>query len=315
MTKFAALEDLVHGRRLVDAAGDRLEVAHVEDVRVEAAVPADDVERVERQRVDRADDATRAVATVLDVDLGLLVGARADVLGEERTVRLAQVALAVGGVLEELAVLAEIALGRRDVAVRLDAVRPQRLVAGDLGEPPVRRRPRDDDVVALADVEGAEDRLDAGSAALDVDALVADPVAVPGARRARDGIRDAHVTVAEDESATGDDVGALDRGGVEEVMELEVPGRQRMVRRRRLVRDPPHGGADRRRRDVAVVEQGAVGAEALLAHQLLVVELARGAPGAGSAVLGVPLGRDAADRLVVRHGRGPLRRARPMSGR
>ena len=41
-----ALEDLVHGRRLVHAAGDGLEVADVEGVRVQAAVPADDVERV-----------------------------------------------------------------------------------------------------------------------------------------------------------------------------------------------------------------------------------------------------------------------------
>jgi hypothetical protein len=41
-----ALEDLVHRRRLVHPAGDRLEVGDVERVRVEAAVPADDVERV-----------------------------------------------------------------------------------------------------------------------------------------------------------------------------------------------------------------------------------------------------------------------------
>ena len=45
-----ALEDLVHRRRLVHPAGDRLEVGDVERVRVQAAVPADDVERVLRRR-------------------------------------------------------------------------------------------------------------------------------------------------------------------------------------------------------------------------------------------------------------------------
>jgi alkylation response protein AidB-like acyl-CoA dehydrogenase len=46
----AALEHLVHRRRLVHPAGDRLEVRDVEGVRVEAAVPADDVEGVLRAR-------------------------------------------------------------------------------------------------------------------------------------------------------------------------------------------------------------------------------------------------------------------------
>src|SRR5207302_10797101 len=39
-------EGLVRGRRLVDAAGDRLEVVDRERPRIEIAVPADDVERV-----------------------------------------------------------------------------------------------------------------------------------------------------------------------------------------------------------------------------------------------------------------------------
>jgi len=38
----------------VHAAGDRLEVGDVEDVGVEAAVPADDVEGMLRDDVDRA---------------------------------------------------------------------------------------------------------------------------------------------------------------------------------------------------------------------------------------------------------------------
>jgi hypothetical protein len=59
---------------------------------------------------------------VLDVDLD--VGR----LDDLRVGRAAQVALAVRRVLEELAVLRQVALGRRDVAARLDGVQPQRLV-------------------------------------------------------------------------------------------------------------------------------------------------------------------------------------------
>jgi hypothetical protein len=66
---------------------------------------------------------------VLDVDIGHLRRVLADVLGEQRAERLSQVALAVGRVLEELAVLAQIALRRRDVAVGLDADQAQRVLA------------------------------------------------------------------------------------------------------------------------------------------------------------------------------------------
>jgi hypothetical protein len=52
-----ALEDLVHRRWLVDLAGDRHVVLDVERVGVEAAVPADDVERVGRVGEAGADDA------------------------------------------------------------------------------------------------------------------------------------------------------------------------------------------------------------------------------------------------------------------
>src|SRR5699024_1057826 len=49
-------------------------------------------------------------------------------------------------------------------------------------------------------------------------------------------------------------------------------------------------------RDLAVVEQRGVGGEALLAHELLVVE-----PAVVGRVLRVPLGRDAAHRAVIGH--------------
>jgi hypothetical protein len=89
-----------------------------------------------------------------------------------------QVALAVRRVLEELAVAGEVALRRRDVAVRLDRVEPQRGAVRRRRHPPVRGRPRDHHVVTGVDLEMAEDRLDGGRAALDVDHLVADGVAV-----------------------------------------------------------------------------------------------------------------------------------------
>ena len=114
-------------------------------------------------------------------------------------VRGAQVALAVRRVLEQLPEPRQVALRWRDVRVGLDAVDPQRLALAT-GQPAVRRRARDDDVVAGPDVEGAEDRLDPRGAPLDEQALVADPVAVQGRRRAGDDVRDADVAVAEHEA-------------------------------------------------------------------------------------------------------------------
>ena len=95
---------------------------------------------------------------------------------EQRLGRAVQVAFAVGGVLQELPVAREVPLGRGDVRVGLDHVAAQRLVAG--GQPAVRRGAGEEHVVALAGRERAEHRLDGGGAGLDVDALVADRVAV-----------------------------------------------------------------------------------------------------------------------------------------
>ena len=225
----------------------------------------------------------------------------AHVLGEQRAGGAAQVPLAVGRVLEQLAVLRQVALRRRDVGVGLDAVGPQRVLGGALRDPPVRRRPRDDDVVALGDVEGAEHGLHACPPTLDVHALVAHPVAVPGTRGAGDGIRDAHVPVAEHQATARDDVGVLHVLGLEQVVQPQVPRDQRVVGRRGEVPDGPLPRTDHGRGDVAVVEQGGVGGEPLLTHQLLVVELTGSAAAGRSPVLRVPLGRDAAHGLVVRH--------------
>ncbi len=93
-----SLEHLVHRRRLVHPPGDRLEVGDVERVRVQAAVPADDVERVLAARRGRCRPARPARAAVLDEDLDVVA------LDDQRRGGPAQVALAVRRVLEELAV-------------------------------------------------------------------------------------------------------------------------------------------------------------------------------------------------------------------
>ena len=270
-------------------ARDRHVVADVEDVGVEAAVPAHDVEGVLGHRVDRAGDAARAAPAVLDVHVDVLL------VDEQRLRRTAQVALAVGRVLEQLAVAGEVALRRGDVAARLDRVETRGLALAQ--HPPVDRRAGDDRVVALGDLERAELRLEQRGSALDVDALVTDGVLVQRGREPDVGVGDAHVTVAEDEPTTGHRVrpGSLLVG--EEVVEPEVPGEQRLVGRERLVGQLPRSRPDDARRDVPVVEQRAVGAEALLAHELLGEDAA-----VGVLEEGVPLVRHGSDLAVVGHG-------------
>ncbi len=248
-----------------------------------------------------AHDAPGSRPAVLDEHLGLVRGPRPHVLRQQRPGREPQVPLAVRRVLEQLSVLREVPLRGCDVRVGLDRIRAQGIPRGPARNPPVRRRPRDHDVVARTDVERAEHRLDPRPAPLHEDALVADPVAVPGTRERRHRIRDAHVAVAEDEPPSGHRVGPSHRGRVEEVVQAQVPRDQRMVRRGRQVADRPRAGVGDRRRDVAVVEQRRVGREALLPHQLLVVEGALLPARRRPAVLGVPLVGDAAHPLVVRH--------------
>ena len=290
----AALEDLVHRRRLVHLARQRHEVGDVEHVGVEAAVPADHVEGVVRHEVDRAGDAAGAVAAVLEVDLD--AGARrvvARVVGEERLGGHAQVALAVRRVLQELALRGEIPLRRADVAVGLDDVEPGGLGAGD---PAVDDGAGDEHVVALGHVEGAQLGLDAGRAAFDVDQLVAQGVLVQRRIAPRHDVRQPHVGVAEQQAAAADRVDA--GGGVrgEEVVRPQVPRQQGRVGGQGLVRELPAAGADDRGRDAPVVEQRGVGGEALLADEFLIAE--------GALLVGVhrvPMAGDRPDLAVIGH--------------
>ena len=291
------LEDLVHRRRLVDLARDRHVVLDVERVGVEAAVPAHHVEGVGGIGQPGADDARTGAVLDQHLDVGAL-----------RLVRLGgavEVALAVGGVLEELPEAREVALGRVDVGVGLDGVEARRLGR----DPAVVGGARDHDVVAGAVGHNAEDGLDRARAGLDEDALVADGVAVERGRvGARHDVGDADVVVAQDQPA------ALDRalaGG--QVVQLQVARLERVVGRAGLVRELPDLAVGDRARHAAAVEQGGVGGEALLAHQLLTEEVA-----VLVAHLRVALARQPAEGSVVGHdGHSCLPiigRERPLSG-
>ncbi len=129
-----ALEGLVHRRWLVDAPGDRLEVVDGEGVRVQAAVPADHVERVVEVGVAGQSGA------VADQHVHLALG------DQQRFGGGAQVALAVRRVLEELPVVGQVATRRADVPLGLGDQGADRFGAG--GHPAVRGRRRDHHVVA-----------------------------------------------------------------------------------------------------------------------------------------------------------------------
>jgi hypothetical protein len=202
--------------------------------------------------------------------------------------RTVQVALAVGRVLEELAEPREVTLGRVDVGAGLDRVEPRGLGR----DPAVVGRARDEDVVAGPVGHDAEDRLDRATAGLDVDALVTDGVAVE--RRgvgAGDDVADPHVVVAQDQPAPLDGTGAR-----REVVELEVTRLERVVGRARLVGEVPDRAVGDRAGHSAVVEQGRVGREALLAHQLLAEQVA-----VLVTKLGVALARQPTECSVVGH--------------
>src|SRR6185369_15215234 len=100
---------LVHGRRLVHAADDRLEVVDRERERVVAPVPSDDIEGMVR-----VDVATQTVASahqhrhVLTLD------------DERLAIRTPQVSLAERRTLEQLPALGEVLARDVDMAARLE---------------------------------------------------------------------------------------------------------------------------------------------------------------------------------------------------
>jgi hypothetical protein len=202
-----ALEDLMNRRWLVlHATGDRLEVSDVERVRVQTTVPAADIERVVGVGVDSGAYPVRPVAPVLDVHVCRFIAAGAGGLCQQRALWQSQVTFAVGSVFEQLAVPAQIALGRSDVRVRLDAVGAQRLLAHRY--PTVGGRPWNDQVVATGHVERTKDRLDLGAAPLDEDALVTYSIAIERTWRVSHDVGDPHIAVAQNKPAAGHRVNA-----------------------------------------------------------------------------------------------------------
>jgi hypothetical protein len=130
-------------------------------------------------------------------------------------------------VFEELAVPRQVLRGRCHVAAAGDHQRTERLISAD--DPAVGGRRRHDDVVAGADLQTAEHRVEAGVAVLDVDQLVADGVAVQRAVAARVDPGHLDVVVGEQHPTTRDsvDIGAeVDRRGA------DVPRCERHVGRR-----------------------------------------------------------------------------------
>jgi hypothetical protein len=180
------------------------------------------------------------------------------------------------------------------VAGGLDRVQPQRGLAG--GQPAVGGGPGHDHIVALADLDAAEDALQHALAGLDVDALVADPVAVQ--RRGEPGgdVGDPDVGVAQQGPAVPDRVGLPPALAGEQVVQPEVVGLERMVGFALVIGEIPDPAVDQRGGQIPVVQQRGIGEEALLPHQLLEVQPALRVP-----VLRVPLGRDRPGAAVVDH--------------
>src|SRR5450759_4095953 len=292
-----ALEHLVDRGRLVHPTGDRLEVRDVEDIRIEASVPAHDIQRVVRVGVDGPGDPARSVTPVLDVDVRDQIGWSARALGQQGSLGQSDIPFAVWSMLEQLTVLAQVALWWGNVRARLDAVGAQRLLSG--GYPTVGRRSRNDQIVATGNVKTTEYSLDSSGAALDEHALVTNSIAIERAWRVSHDVGDPNVPVAQNELSAGHRVNPSPGFIDEEVVQLEVTRQQGVVgRRRQRVPEVPRSGLADGRGKVPVIEQRRVRGEALLPHQLLVEETA-----ISGAVLRVPLVGHVADPLVVRHGR------------
>src|SRR4051794_18716938 len=269
-------EGLVGRRRLVDAAGDRLEVVDRERPRVEVAVPADDVERVV------VDDVGLVAAADADLDRVLAVLAHRVQLG-----RWVDVAVVVRRALHQLAVLVPVAARDLDQPRRLEDEIPLRA----LGLEAVRRAARHHDIVAFLVGQLAEDRLERPRPFVDEDDLVALAVTEEVVHRpGRPAERDLDVVVPHQDAPAGDLV-ALGRRV--ERLEVAVPVllRHPLVALDRLEAAELHDAAG----GVEVVEDRLVAGEALEPHHLF------GEERSVLPELDVALARDVAEALVERH--------------
>ena len=248
----------------------------VEDVRVEAPVPADDVERVERQRHARCPRRPLGPLPRCLTNTSVSSGSRPTSSASSGPAGSRQVALAVRRVLEQLPEPRQVPLRRRDVRVGLDRIRAQRDPAASGAEPtdasspagsprsrPDRRRTRrtpSRPAPAPAPRTRTRRRSRCGTRAT---SRAPTPHTRCARRRCRGRAavrspgRSVALAAASNRSCrrrcrgTSGWFGVVDRSPIDHTRRV-----------------------DDRRRDVAVVEQRRVGREALLAHQLLVVERA-----------------------------------------
>jgi hypothetical protein len=187
-------EQQVRRRREVDAPNPGVEVAQVDGEGKEMAVPADDVEGMAREHL--LEGASPGLQN--EPKLPPLVARRPEL-------RNAQIALAVGRGLDELARAVAVVRGDLEGLIAFD---DEELVAleafeGDL----VGRAPRDHELVALREADGTELAPKDALAAVDEEVLVRPGVSeehLAILRGARDG--DAHVLAGEERPARGDEV-------------------------------------------------------------------------------------------------------------
>jgi hypothetical protein len=276
-----ALEGLVDGRRLVDGAGDRLEIVRVERERVDATVPADDVERVVHQCVSREPGA------VLDDD-----GVIAFFIAGEQLTRAMDVAFAERGTESELAVVVQIAIRKSEIGPRFD----DEQIGLALELQFIGRASRNDDVVERLELQPAEVREQFAPPAVDEHDLVGRGVAeqLPlRFRRAAAPERD--VRVREHRHATGDRIA---RRGNGPRLQMDVSQYRQFRRLRRHRAGRFHGLHPRRRPQVVHDAVGPV--ETLRADHFLVVDAFALVPRL-RAVRGVPFGWNRTELEVSRH--------------
>ena len=289
-----SLEGLVHRRWLVELAGDRREVVHVEAVGVVAAIPADDVERVIGVVV-----AVHAVAG-LDADFeGTLL------IEGEWKLRKPQVSLAIRRVLEELAgLLRDVPRGREDVGAvgrfEDDELRVRFLLGRLVEDHPIDGPLGDDDVVLGAEGQRSELAVQRAGAVVDEKALVTLAVLVVVVHRfRRHADRHFDVGVAHDHDASGDGVTLRRHRRGREMTHSHRLGLD--VFRLRAVEGLPARHLCRR---VNVVDRRGRSHEAFGAEDLFRVERA-----VGAAELNMTLARDLAEGRVVGHDRCFLARS------
>jgi hypothetical protein len=126
------------------------------------------------------------------------------VVGGDQVGRGPEVAFAIRGVLEELAIAREVPRRWGDVAATGDDEGVEWAVGDD---PSMSRRRRHDDVVSRGDVQRAEDRLETAPPFLDEHELVADRVSVQPAVAVGDSPRELDVVVRQQRHPTADEVG------------------------------------------------------------------------------------------------------------